>query len=495
MTEKTGFEQFPLSKDTIKLLKEIGYESPSPIQVASIPPLLEGRDIIGQAQTGTGKTAAFSLPLLERINAKSKELQIMVLTPTRELAIQVAQAMQTYARYKKDFHVLAIYGGQDITRQLKKLKSGVQVVVGTPGRVMDHMRRKSLVLTGLKAIVLDEADEMLKMGFQEDIEWILSHTTSDRQTALFSATMPDPIRKIARTHLKDPVEIHIKATATTVSTIEQFYWETWGGHKQDVLIRILETEDADGIIIFARTRTATVELAEKLETRGYLCTALNGDISQAAREKTIQRMKKGDIDIIVATDVAARGLDIARITHVINYDIPQDTESYVHRIGRTGRAGKTGKAISLINSREFRMLKSIEKETKSTIQKLKIPTAREMSDKRVEKFKESISDAISNQKLDFFEELIESYAFEATQPPEKIAAALAYLLQKDKPLIVKEDKALQPPPPGSDRSRKKKPGRDHGREFRKGGKKGAPQAKGKKMVKAKPGKSKGKQKG
>ncbi|HNW79256.1 MAG TPA: DEAD/DEAH box helicase, partial [Candidatus Competibacteraceae bacterium] len=322
-----SFEQLALSPALLHILQDMGYEAPSPIQAACIPYLLDGRDLIGQAQTGTGKTAAFALPVLERLDLDNRQPQALVLTPTRELAIQVAEAFQGYARHLPGFHVLPIYGGQIMSTQLRQLKRGPHVIVGTPGRIMDHLRRESLNLDGLRTVVLDEADEMLRMGFIEDVDWILEHTPAQRQVALFSATMPEPIRRVAHRHLREPHEVKIKSSTATVATIAQRYWQVSGLHKLDALTRILEVEDVDATLIFVRTKTATTELAERLEARGYACAALHGDMSQALREKTIEQLKNNGLDIVIATDVAARGLDVPRISHVINYDIPYDTEA------------------------------------------------------------------------------------------------------------------------------------------------------------------------
>ncbi|RLD76085.1 MAG: ATP-dependent helicase, partial [Bacteroidetes bacterium] len=345
------FSELGLAPAIHRVIDEVGYETPSPIQASSIPPLLEGRDLLGQAQTGTGKTAAFALPLLSRLNLKIKKPQILVLTPTRELALQVSEAIRTYARHLKGFQVLPIYGGQSMSQQLRQLHRGVHAVVGTPGRIQDHLRRGTLNLTNLMCVVLDEADEMLRMGFVADVEEILKETPEERQTALFSATMPKEVLGIARRHLQDPVEIRIKAKTSTVETIEQRFWQVKGLHKLDALTRILEAEEIEGMLVFVRTKVATVELSEKLESRGFSCAPLNGDMTQSLREKTVERLKAGTLDIVVATDVAARGLDVKRISHVVNYDIPYDTESYVHRIGRTGRAGREGQAILFVAPR------------------------------------------------------------------------------------------------------------------------------------------------
>ncbi|HED19640.1 MAG TPA: DEAD/DEAH box helicase, partial [Gammaproteobacteria bacterium] len=357
----TSFSEMNLAAPLLKAIEDVGYEQPSPIQAKSIPVLLEGRDLLGQAQTGTGKTAAFALPLLSRLDLSLREPQLLVLAPTRELAIQVAEAFQTYARHLKNFHVLPIYGGQSYEIQLRQLRRGVHVVVGTPGRVMDHMRNGKLKLDSLQALVLDEADEMLRMGFIDDVEWVLEQTPDTRQIALFSATMPKVIRKVAERHLNNPVVIKIDQKTATAETIRQRYWQVSGLHKLDALTRVLEAENFDAMLVFVRTKTATVELAEKLAARGHACEALNGDIQQKMRERIVERLKKGQIDILVATDVVARGLDVRRISHVINYDIPTDVEAYIHRIGRTGRAGSPGDAILFVSPREKRLLRSIEK--------------------------------------------------------------------------------------------------------------------------------------
>ncbi len=430
-----SFAQLGLAAPILQAIQSVGYEAPSPIQAESIPPLLAGHDLVGQAQTGTGKTAAFALPLLSRLNLDIRQPQLLVLTPTRELALQVAEAFQKYAHYLPGFHVLPVYGGQGMTLQLRQLKRGVHVVVGTPGRIMDHLRRKSLVLDSLQAVVLDEADDMLRMGFIEDVEWILEHTPPERQVALFSATMPPPIRKIAQRHLRQPVEIKIHTKTTTVSTISQYYWQVTNTHKIDALTRILEAEDFEAMLVFVRTKTITLELAEKLEARGYACAALNGDMPQAQREKTIERLKSGDLDIIVATDVVARGLDVERISHVLNYDIPHDTEAYVHRIGRTGRAGRKGTAILFVSPREKRLLRAIEQATRQPIALMRLPSHEDIADRRVARFKQQLSDTIESQELGFFEEMLEQYQSEHNIAMNEIAAALAYQLQRERPLL------------------------------------------------------------
>jgi len=430
------FSELGLNKSILKAVDEAGYESPSAIQAESIPHLLEGRDLIGQAQTGTGKTAAFALPLLSRLDLKSKDTQILVLAPTRELAIQVAEAMQSYARHLKDFHVMPIYGGQSIDIQLRQLKRGVHVVVGTPGRVMDHLRRKTLKLGNLQALVLDEADEMLRMGFIDDVETILKETPATRQTVLFSATMPSAIKRITQKYLNDPVDIKVKSKTSTVSTITQYYWSGKTSYKLDALTRLLEAEEFGGIIIFVRTKNMTTELSEKLAARGYASVPLNGDVQQSMREKVISRLKKGDIDIIVATDVVARGLDVDRITHVINYDMPADNESYVHRIGRTGRAGRPGTAILFVPPNGKRMLAGIERATGQTIEPLKLPSPQDISAARINRFKEMVIETAGSQKLDFYENVISELEQESELSLKEIASTLAFLVQSDRPLLV-----------------------------------------------------------
>jgi ATP-dependent RNA helicase DeaD len=430
------FTELGLNKLILKAVDESGYESPSAIQAESIPHLLEGKDLIGQAQTGTGKTAAFALPLLSRLDLKSKDTQVLVLAPTRELAIQVAEAMQTYARHLKDFHVMPIYGGQSIDIQLRQLRRGAHVVVGTPGRVMDHLRRKTLKLGNLQALVLDEADEMLRMGFIDDVETILKETPATRQTVLFSATMPSAIKRITQKYLNDPVDIKVKSKTSTVSTITQYYWSGKTSYKLDALTRLLEAEEFGGIIIFVRTKNMTTELSEKLAARGYASVPLNGDVQQSMREKVISRLKKGDIDIIVATDVVARGLDVDRITHVINYDMPADNESYVHRIGRTGRAGRPGTAILFVPPNGKRMLQGIERATGQTIEPLKLPSPQDISAARINRFKEMVIETAGSQKLDFYENIITELEESSDLSLKEIASTLAFLVQSDRPLLV-----------------------------------------------------------
>ena len=435
----TSFKQLALKDTLLKSLDEIGYENPSPIQSQTIPLLLEGKDLVGQAQTGTGKTAAFALPILSNLDIKQKDPQVLVLAPTRELAIQVAEAFKKYAAHLKNFHVLPIYGGQDYRGQLRSLQRGVHVAVGTPGRVMDHMRRGTLKLNNLKTLVLDEADEMLRMGFIDDVEWILEQIPEERQIALFSATMPQQIRRIANNYLNDPIEITIKVKTTTAETIRQRFWPVNGMHnKLDALTRILEAESFDAMLIFVRTKTATTELADKLAARGYSTAALNGDIAQNTRERTIHQLKNGKIDLLVATDVAARGLDVERISHVINFDIPYDTEAYVHRIGRTGRAGREGDAILFVAPREKRLLHAIEKATKKKIDMMELPSTELINDKRIANFKQKISDTLANEDLGLFTQLIEQYQTEHNVPANDVAAALAVLLQGDNSITFKE---------------------------------------------------------
>ncbi|MDE1962818.1 MAG: DEAD/DEAH box helicase [Xanthomonadaceae bacterium] len=435
-----GFSALGLSPALLQALSGVGYESPSPIQAATIPPLMEGRDVLGQAQTGTGKTAAFALPILSRIELRSGKPQALVLAPTRELAIQVAEAFQRYATHMPGLQVLPIYGGQSYGPQLQALRRGVQVVVGTPGRVIDHLDKGTLDLSELKYLVLDEADEMLRMGFIDDVTKVLEATPPTRQVALFSATMPTVIRRIAQQHLKDPVEVTIKSSTTTAANIRQRYWFVSGLHKLDAMTRILEAEPFDAMIIFARTKQATEELAEKLSARGFAAAAINGDIAQPQRERVIQQLKDGKLDILVATDVAARGLDVERITHVMNYDIPYDTESYVHRIGRTGRAGRNGEAILFVTPREKGMLRAIERATRQPIEEMKLPTVEAVNDVRIAKFKQRISDTLAQGSLELFQQLIEQYESEHDVPAIEIAAALARIAQGDQPLL------LTPPP-------------------------------------------------
>jgi ATP-dependent RNA helicase DeaD len=435
-----SFNDLKLPQALLDALRDVGYETPSPIQAATIPPLLEGRDLVGQAQTGTGKTAAFALPVLARVDVSKSHTQALVLAPTRELAIQVAEAFQKYATKMPGFHVLPIYGGQPYGAQLHGLKRGAHVVVGTPGRVIDHLERKTLDLSQLTTLVLDEADEMLRMGFIDDVKTVLEKTPATRQIALFSATMPTVIRKIAQTYLRDPAEVTIAAKTTTAANIRQRYWLVSGhNNKLDALTRILEAEAFDAMIVFTRTKQATEELAEKLEARGFSASAINGDIAQAQRERTVQRLKDGQLDILVATDVAARGLDVERISHVLNFDIPYDTESYVHRIGRTGRAGRNGDAILFVAPRERGMLRAIERATRQTIDQMNLPSVEAVNDRRVAKFMERIDEMLTDGGLEQFEDLIARYESEHEVTALQIAAALAKLVQGKKPLLMPPD--------------------------------------------------------
>ena len=456
-----SFREMNLAAPLLLALDEVGYETPSPIQAQAIPHLLKGLDLLGHAPTGTGKTAAFALPLLSRLDIKARSVQVMTLTPTRELAIQVAEAYRRYASHIPGFQVLPIYGGQEYGVQLRQLRRGVHVVVGTPGRVMDHMRKGTLKLDGLQALVLDEADEMLRMGFIDEVEWILDQTPKNRQMALFSATMPKEIERIARRHLNKPQEISIKSKTATAETIRQRYWLVSGLHKLDALTRILEVEPFDAILMFVRTKTATTELAERLEARGYAAAAMNGDMIQKQREQMIERLKNGSLDILVATDVAARGLDVDRISHVINYDIPYDAEAYIHRIGRTGRAGRKGEAILFVAPRERRMLHSIERATRQKITPLELPTTETVNNKRIGDFKQKITDTLGAGELAFMQGLVEQYQQEHDVPALEIAAALASMFIGDRPLLMKPD--VKRPARSQSESR---PGKDRGERRR-----------------------------
>jgi len=433
------FAQLGLSEPVMQAVAAVGYETPSPIQAATIPAMLEGRDVLGQAQTGTGKTAAFALPVLSNIDLQQSKPQALVLAPTRELAIQVAEAFQTYSSKIPGFRVLPVYGGQPYATQLSALRRGVHIVVGTPGRVIDHLNRGTLDLSELKTLVLDEADEMLRMGFIDDVEAVLKKLPEKRQVALFSATMPPAIRRIAQTYLKDPVEVTIANKTTTSANIRQRYWWVSGMHKLDALTRILEVEPFDAMIVFARTKAGTEELASKLQARGLAAAAINGDMQQAQRERTIAMLKEGKLDILVATDVAARGLDVERISHVLNYDIPYDTESYVHRIGRTGRAGRSGEAILFATPREKGMLRQIERATRQPIEEMQLPSVEAVNDNRVNKFTARISETLGQGGLDFYRQLLERFEGENNVPAIDVAAALAKMMQGDTPFL------LQPP--------------------------------------------------
>ena len=459
-----GFSELGLSQKVLQALDKVGYETPTPIQLQTIPLIIEGRSILGQAQTGTGKTAAFALPLLSAIDLSIPRPQVLVLTPTRELAIQVSEAFQRYASCMGDFHVLPIYGGQDYNGQLRRLKRGVHVVVGTPGRIIDHIGRNTLNLNAIRTLVLDEADEMLRMGFIDDVELILDKTPSNRQVALFSATMPSEIRRISKKYLRDFSEIAIKAKSSTVETITQRFLPVSGRHKLDALTRILESEQFDGLILFVRTKTASLELAEKLQARGFAAAALNGDMAQNHREKTVGRFKDGEYNILVATDVAARGLDVKRITHVVNYDIPTDTESYVHRIGRTGRAGRRGEAILFVTPREMSMLRTIEDAVRKKIDRMEMPSAESINERRITTFKQGISKALSTTDLDFFRELVASYCLEHDVDAIDVASALASLYHGDSSLLYsaaqhKPERLHKKSSVTGEKRRKKQPGR------------------------------------
>ncbi len=441
------FDQLGLSQPVLRALADVGYEAPSPIQAETIPLLLQGRHVVGLAQTGTGKTAAFALPILSQLDLASKKPQALVLAPTRELALQVSEAFERYAHHIKGLHVLPVYGGQGYGVQLSALRRGVHVVVGTPGRVMDHLEKGTLDLSELRFVVLDEADEMLNMGFAEDVDTILSGTPAEKQVALFSATMPPAIRRIARRHAPDAAEVTVKASTRTATNVAQRYLYVAHSNKLDALTRILEVENFEAMIVFVRTKQATEELAERLRARGFSATAINGDIAQNQRERTVEQLRKGKLDILVATDVAARGLDVERVSHVVNYDIPTDVESYVHRIGRTGRAGRSGDAISFVTPREKGLLRSIEKHTRSTVVEMRLPTVEDVNATRVAKFNEAITAALGDAQLGLFRELVSAYENEHDVPIRDVAAAIAVLAQDGEPLL------LTPEPPAPPRAR------------------------------------------
>jgi ATP-dependent RNA helicase DeaD len=431
-----SFAELGLSGPVLQALASVGYEAPSPIQAATIPALLEGSDVLGQAQTGTGKTAAFALPILSRLDLKQRDPQALVLVPTRELAIQVAEAFKKYAGQLTGFHVLPIYGGQSYTPQLQALKRGAHVIVGTPGRVMDHLDRGALSLKGIRFVVLDEADEMLAMGFVDAMDTILGKIPPERQVALFSATMAPAIKRIAQRHLREPREITIRGKTSTGTLTRQRYWLVSGLHKLDALTRILEVMSFDAMLVFARTKLATVELAERLEARGFAAAALNGDMQQAERERTVAQLKAGKIDILVATDVAARGLDVERISHVINFDVPHDTESYIHRIGRTGRAGRSGEAILFIAPRERGMLHLIERATRQPIEPMDLPTIADVNATRVAKFKQRVTKTLEQGYADIYRGVVEEVSRETGAQISEVAAALASMAQGKTPLLL-----------------------------------------------------------
>lgn len=432
------FDDLGLDPKVLKAVKEVGYETPSPIQAEAIPPLLDGLHIVGLAQTGTGKTAAFALPILSRIDLSQKSPQVLVLAPTRELALQVAEAFEKYAANIRGLHVLPVYGGQGYGVQLSALRRGVHVVVGTPGRVMDHLEKGTLDLSQLRFVVLDEADEMLNMGFAEDVETILSDTPEDKQVALFSATMPAQIKRIVKRHAPDATEIKVKSSSTTAANVEQRFLKVGHPQKLDALTRILEVENFDGMIIFVRTKHATEELAERLRARGFSAAAINGDVAQVQRERTVEQLRQGKLDILVATDVAARGLDVPRISHVVNHDIPTDTESYVHRIGRTGRAGRSGVAISFVTPRENHLLRAIEKTNRTKLAEMSLPTVADVNAYRVSKFTDAIGEALADPQLGLFRDLIADYEKNNDVPALDIAAAIAVLAQDGQPLLLED---------------------------------------------------------
>jgi ATP-dependent RNA helicase DeaD len=451
--ERPAFADLGIDKRVLKALSEVGYETPSPIQAATIPPLLEGRHVVGLAQTGTGKTAAFAVPILSRIDLRQKKPQALVLAPTRELALQVSEAFERYAAHLPSLHVLPVYGGQGYGVQLSALRRGVHVIVGTPGRIMDHLEKGTLDLSELRFLVLDEADEMLKMGFAEDVETILADTPDDKHVALFSATMPAAIRRISKKYLEDPVEITVKNKTATAPNITQRYLMVSYPQKVDALTRILEVENFEGSIVFVRTKHETETLAEKLRARGYSAAAINGDVPQNVRERTVDQLKAAKLDILVATDVAARGLDVERISHVINYDIPTDTESYVHRIGRTGRAGRSGDAISFVTPRERYLLKQIEKTTRQPLTQMQLPSVEDVNVTRLSRFDDAITEALSqSHRIDGFRDIIKHYVNEYDVPEVDVAAALAVVAQGETPLLL--DPADQPPPPRAERPRR-----------------------------------------
>ena len=435
---QTTFSDLGLNESILTALNDMGYEKPSPIQAACIPHLLEGRDVLGMAQTGSGKTAAFSLPLLNNIDSELKAPQILVLAPTRELAVQVAEACNDFSKHMRGVNVLALYGGQRYDVQLRALRQGPQIVVGTPGRLLDHLKRGTLDLSNLRGLVLDEADEMLRMGFIEDVETIMAQIPEGHQTALFSATMPEAIRRITRRFMKDPQEVRIQSSITTRPDISQSYWTVWG-RKTDALVRFLEAEDFDAAIIFVRTKNATLEVAEALERSGYNSAALNGDMNQALREQTLERLKDGRLDILIATDVAARGLDVDRISLVVNYDIPMDSESYVHRIGRTGRAGRAGRALLFVENRERRLLRNIERTMKLTIPEVELPNAELLSARRLEKFAAKVQQQLESSDLEQYRALLSQMSPESDLDMETLAAALLKMAQGERPLILPPD--------------------------------------------------------
>ncbi|QBC01073.1 DEAD/DEAH family ATP-dependent RNA helicase [Enterobacter cloacae] len=444
---ETTFADLGLKAPILEALNDLGYEKPSPIQAECIPHLLSGRDVLGMAQTGSGKTAAFSLPLLNNIDPDLRAPQILVLAPTRELAVQVAEAMTEFSKHMRGVNVVALYGGQRYDVQLRALRQGPQIVVGTPGRLLDHLKRGTLDLSKLSGLVLDEADEMLRMGFIEDVETIMAQIPDGHQTALFSATMPEAIRRITRRFMKEPQEVRIQSSVTTRPDISQSYWSVYGMRKNEALVRFLEAEDFDAAIIFVRTKNATLEVAEALERSGYNSAALNGDMNQALREQTLERLKDGRLDILIATDVAARGLDVERISLVVNYDIPMDSESYVHRIGRTGRAGRAGRALLFVENRERRLLRNIERTMKLTIPEADLPNAELLGKRRLEKFAAKVQQQLESSDLDQYRSLlsqIQPTAEGEELDMETLAAALLKMAQGERSLIVPPDAPMRP---------------------------------------------------
>lgn len=444
---ETTFADLGLKAPILEALTDLGYEKPSPIQAECIPHLLSGRDVLGMAQTGSGKTAAFSLPLLHNIDPELRAPQILVLAPTRELAVQVAEAMTDFSKHMRGVNVVALYGGQRYDVQLRALRQGPQIVVGTPGRLLDHLKRGTLDLSKLSGLVLDEADEMLRMGFIEDVETIMAQIPEGHQTALFSATMPEAIRRITRRFMKEPQEVRIQSSVTTRPDISQSYWSVYGMRKNEALVRFLEAEDFDAAIIFVRTKNATLEVAEALERSGYNSAALNGDMNQALREQTLERLKDGRLDILIATDVAARGLDVERISLVVNYDIPMDSESYVHRIGRTGRAGRAGRALLFVENRERRLLRNIERTMKLTIPEAELPNAELLGKRRLEKFAAKVQQQLESSDLDQYRALlaqIQPTAEGEELDMETLAAALLKMAQGERTLIVPPDVPMRP---------------------------------------------------
>jgi ATP-dependent RNA helicase DeaD len=448
-----GFAGLGLDERLLRTIRDLGYEDPTGIQSATIPLMLAGRDVVGLAQTGTGKTAAFALPILQQLNTKTKSPQALVLAPTRELALQVCEAFESYAAHLGGVHVLPVYGGQSYGVQLSALARGVHVVVGTPGRIIDHLERGTLELGKLRFVVLDEADEMLNMGFAEDVETILTRTPADKQVSLFSATMPPQIRKLAKGYLNDPAEVVVAGKTRTAPNVTHRYVLIGHQQKVEALTRLLEVENFEAMIVFVRTKNETENLAEKLRARGFSAAAISGDIVQAQRERTIGQLRDGKLDILVATDVAARGLDVDRVSHVVNFDIPTDVESYVHRVGRTGRAGRSGDAISLVTPRERRLLVAIERSTGQRLSQVQMPSAEDVNATRLSRFDEAITEALASERLDFFRDVISHYVNEYDVPEVDVAAAIALQLQGAEPLLLEPDAEAEAEPSRSSRGR------------------------------------------